>query len=215
MNIHRKLSFANAVPALAAALLLPLVAPAPASAAQHRDAACDGSRAAAKALAAGGTMSEPFPAVASVWDHSDVPHDALAPLDRDDAARVTLRYSAQHRCVWGLMTLDRKWAVDITQEVDGPEVWLDVSTDEGRTVGLGQVNPRLVQRGNSSTYTATWDTAPINAAPYSVRACGYGVHELYSLSGRAAFKAKHVGPGLSSEIRPDTVACTPWLTARP
>lgn len=153
----------------------------PASAAPS--STCFGSRHEAANLAKSGTMTEPFGSVASAWDGSDAP-DSILPVE-DYAAHIILRYSAQYQCAWGLITLDRKWTTSWLSDLEGPSVWLDISYDQGHTISLSWTNEQVVNAGNSSTYTATFPTmVPDSSNPISIRACGHGEHQLFTLNPR-------------------------------
>lgn len=175
---------------------------------------CLGSRSEAAALAKSGTMTEPFGSVTSVWDGSDAGGSVL-PVE-DYPAHITLRYSAQYQCAWGLITLDRKWTTSWLSDIDGPSVWLDVSDDQGQTISLSWTNEQVVNAGNSSTYTATFPTwVPDLSNPSSIRACGHGEHQLSSLSEKFARGPGMMIPALGTENRQDPTVCTPWLTTFP
>lgn len=175
---------------------------------------CLGSRSEAAALAKSGTMTEPFGSVTSAWDGSDASNSVL-PVE-DYPAHITLRYSAQYQCAWGLITLDRKWVSSWLSEINGPSVWLDVSDDQGQTISLSWTNEQVVNAGNSSTYTATFPTwVPGLSNPTSIRACGHGEHQLSSFDPKVARAAGMIVPALGTENRQDPTVCTPWLTTSP
>ncbi len=82
----------------------------------------------------------------------------VAPVYSENKAKIELRYATDgSRCVWAL----------ISQAQYQSKVWIDRSYDGGRT-WVGLLGAQLVQWGNNSTYTGTFNDANVVA-----RACGY------------------------------------------
>jgi hypothetical protein len=177
---------------------------------------CLGSRHEAKTLATNGTMTEPFGSVISAWtDQTPIDSVSITPVE-DYQAHITFRYSAQYQCAWGLITLDRKWNTSWLSALDAPSVWLDVSDDQGQTISLSWTNEQVVNAGNSSTYTATFPTTAAGfSTPISLRACGHGEHQVFTIQPKFTRGAGTIGPALGTENRQDPTVCTPWLTTFP
>ncbi|MFE9452934.1 hypothetical protein [Streptomyces sp. NPDC006739] len=172
---------------------------------------CDETRDQAKAIAADGDFTEPWGPVASAWNGTPDWNDPISLGVTDYAARITLRYSADRHCAWGLIALDRRWATSYLQTFESPAVWLDISYDGGVTVSLGETNYRYVHSGNDSSYTAAFSTLPINSSEvFAVRACGYGVHAVDTL--KPKYRKGIAVPALGTQNIDDPVACTLWLT---
>lgn len=118
----------------------------------HAAVGCsEGSRATAQSIAASGDFVE----AQNVWM---------------DSGKVTLRYSSETGCMWGLIS-DLGTAADNGLQVG--EVWLDRSTNGGATWQgkLGDINTGGNKR---STYTGTYNTIGYNA----VRACGVNMYNV-------------------------------------
>ena len=176
---------------------------------------CDDTRAVSREVANEPDMTESTRSMTSKWDGSDAQLVAGVEVSgvEDYQADVVLRYSPSRQCAYGLMTLNREWHVGYLQEINGPAVWLDTSFDEGQTISLGLVNERVVGSGNSSTYTASFSTARYTSEPFSIRACGRGVHTHTGISAKSNLKGR-VGPVLQTEIHSNEVVCTEWVTNR-
>lgn len=112
----------------------------------------DGSRTQAAEYAASNQFYEPVPAV--YWQEP-------SPVGQTNSVfGIHLRYNPVKRCAWGL--------------IEGgffSEVWIDRSTDGGRT-WTGWLGARRIQSPNTTTYTGVFN----DSVPYVVRACGYGIN---------------------------------------
>ncbi|WP_424640586.1 DUF2690 domain-containing protein [Embleya sp. AB8] len=83
-----------------------------------------------------------------------------------EGMNIELRYSTSSRCAWGR----------ITNAVPGDRVWVDHSSDGGRTWN-GPLGMTYVQNG-SDTHTPAY-----NDAGYVMRACGAKADDYFACTG--------------------------------
>jgi hypothetical protein len=197
----------------------------------------DETRPVVKEIAKENSFTEPFREF-SDWDGQEQ-SDLAGVFITDDGGRkiqlgvenyratITMRYSQQYHCVWGLINLDKRYADGLLNlEATRPTVWVDLSFDGGQTIYFNQDGYSTVQSGNSSTYTPGFGPVDPNDPRvhasneiYTARVCGHGTHEETGYGGKVKqprqgiFSLKPKGPGIPTEERDafeSPTVCTPW-----